>query len=78
MDKFLSYWDVVSEFFSNNRYVIGFDPLNEPYPGDAVKNPFLAILPGYFDRKRLQPLYSKIYKTYQKYDESKIMFFDVS
>lgn len=29
-DKFIAYWDKTSARFSNNPYVVGFDPLNEP------------------------------------------------
>ncbi len=29
-DEFVNYWDVVSKYFANNKYVIGYDLLNEP------------------------------------------------
>jgi hypothetical protein len=36
----------------------------------------LLIEEGVFDSEKLQPLYKKCYSTYQKYDKSKIMFFE--
>ena len=35
-DKFVKYWEVTSAALTQNPYVVGFDPLNEPFPG----NPF--------------------------------------
>ena len=51
-DKFVDFWDYTSKALTKNPYVIGFDPLNEPYPGDWIRNPQL-LLPGYFDYNRL-------------------------
>ena len=56
------YWDEVSTFFSDNPYVIGFDPINEPAPtvnglGSLIYN----LLPGNFDRYVLAPLYEKLF-----------------
>lgn len=31
-DSFVAFWDVLAKKFSNNSYVIGFDPINEPFP----------------------------------------------
>lgn len=45
-DKFINYWDVNSAKFANNPFVVGFDPLNEPFPGNYVKEPKLLI-PGW-------------------------------
>jgi aryl-phospho-beta-D-glucosidase BglC (GH1 family) len=49
-DKFVSYWDAVSSKLSQNKYVIGYDPLNEPTPSNPFKDPFL-IEPHVFDRE---------------------------
>lgn len=60
---------------TKNPYVIGFDPLNEPYPGDWINSPQL-LLPGYFDRYRLQPMYERVFERYYKNDPDSIMFFE--
>lgn len=55
--------------------MIGFDPLNEPYPGNVVKNPDL-LLPGMFDYKRLEPMYARVFERYYANDPDSIMFFE--
>ena len=52
-DKFLSYWDKVSATLSANPYVIGYDPINEPYVSDYFTNPGMALIPGKFDKEVL-------------------------
>jgi len=59
-DKFVSFWDQTSARFAKNPYVVGFDPLNEPFPANNVKDPTLQI-PGVMDRKHLQPTYARIF-----------------
>jgi endoglycosylceramidase len=60
-DKFVAYWDAVSSYFANNDYVIGYDPINEPFPSNYMKDPSIAMTPGKFDLELLQPLYSRLY-----------------
>lgn len=74
-DKFVEYWDVTSKALTHNQYVIGFDPLNEPYPGNTIKRPNLLI-PGNFDRQRLAPMYTRVFERYQKNDPDSIMWFE--
>lgn len=31
-DKYVNYWKVVSQKLAPNKYIIGFDPINEPLP----------------------------------------------
>ena len=74
-DKFIAYWDKVSSRFANNPYVVGYDPLNEPFFGNPFGHPLDAI-PGYFDRNGLAPLYSDIEKVYEKNDPTSKMWFE--
>lgn len=74
-DKFVAYWDKVSERFANNPYVVGYDPFNEPFPGNPARDPLL-LTPGHFDQKYLAPLYEKIYEKYQTHDATKHMWFE--
>lgn len=62
-DKFVAFWDRSSAEFADNPWVVGFDPLNEPYPGNNANNLYLNI-PGYFDKEKLAPMYSEIYEKY--------------
>lgn len=47
--------------FAGNSNVMGFDPLNEPFISNFIEDMSLAI-PKRFDRERLMPLYSEMYK----------------
>jgi len=40
-DKFVDYWDYTSARFATNPYVVGYDPLNEPYPANDIRDPLL-------------------------------------
>jgi len=62
-DKFVDYWDVTSARFAANQYVVGFDPLNEPFPGNFVNSPSLLV-PGNMDKNELNPMYELIQEKY--------------
>jgi hypothetical protein len=78
-DKFVNYWAYVSSKLSQNKFVLGYDPINEPGPGkNSLFNLIVSFLPGQFDSNELTPLYEKIYKKYQLADPTNIMFFEPS
>jgi aryl-phospho-beta-D-glucosidase BglC (GH1 family) len=52
-DKFVAYWDYVASYFAANPYVIGYDPINEPYPSNYNVEPSIAMTPGKFDLEKL-------------------------
>lgn len=74
-DKFVAYWNKTSERLSNNKYVVGYDPFNEPFMGNFLKEPELLV-PGHFDKTYLAPLYSKLYDQYQINDPGSLMWFE--
>lgn len=74
-DKFVDYWDVTSGALANNPYVVGFDPLNEPFPGNPTQNPKL-VAPGYADRTLLAPMYERIFEKYMSHSQDSIMWFE--
>ena len=74
-DKFVSYWDHVSSRFASNPYVVGYDPLNEPWPGNPIKDLSL-LLPGHMDKKYLAPMYEQVFEKYQTHDSTKQMWFE--
>lgn len=61
-DKYIEFERTVAKRLSNNPFVVGFDPLNEPV---GVFRNFLAIvdalIPGKWDRVLLEPFYSRVY-----------------
>jgi hypothetical protein len=54
---------VLSSHFSTNEYVIGFDPLNEPFPGNNFQHIDYNII-GRFDKLHLAPVFEKIFEKY--------------
>jgi len=56
-DKFIEYWKTVAAKYANNDYVVGFDPLNEPFPSAVFYDPSFVYVPGKFDLVHLEPLY---------------------
>jgi hypothetical protein len=74
-DKFVAFWDKTSARFSNNQYVVGFDPLNEPAIGNYYRDPSL-LLPGNMDRHELQPLYEEVFKKYIANSKETVMWFE--
>ena len=65
----------MSARFAGNPYVLGYDPLNEPFPANNVRDPTLHI-PGVMDRKHLAPTYSKIFDKYMANDQLIQMWFE--
>jgi endoglycosylceramidase len=75
-DDFIAYWDVVSKRFAGNKYVIGYDPLNEPFPSSLFTDPTIMLKPGRFDGQKLQPMFKRAFERYQEHDSSQIMMFE--
>jgi len=77
--KFIDYWKAVASRFANNPYVLGYDPLNEPFPSNMYTDPSLIYEPGRFDRATLQPFYKNIFQeAYLPSSNSKRMFFEAA
>lgn len=75
-DKFVNYWNVTSQALAANPYVVGFDPLNEPFAANPFREPKLAI-PGIQDKRELAPMYERIYnEAYHPADSEAIMWFE--
>jgi endoglycosylceramidase len=74
-DAFVEYWGEVAKRLSKNPYVIGFDPINEPFPADIGEDPSL-LEPGVFCKKKLAPLYEKVFKEYKLHNPNTIMYFE--
>jgi len=49
-DAFVEFWNAVSKRLAKNPYVIGFDPINEPFPADIGVDPTL-LDPGVYCKK---------------------------
>ena len=73
--KFVAYWEVLANKFANNQYVIGFDPINEPFPG-GFENDATLLQPQQFDKRSLAPLYERIHEKYMAANPKSINYFE--
>lgn len=55
--------------------MVGYDPLNEPWIGNFYKEPSLLI-PGHFDKTRLEPMFGKIYDAIKATNPAHTMWFE--
>jgi len=76
MDKLFAYWSVVSEKFSSNPNVIGYDIFNEPWPANMYHDASLFDHPDKFDREILFPMAQKANKVVREKDTEKAIFFE--
>lgn len=77
-DKFVNFWVHVAKRFANNKYVMGFDPLNEPTVSmDNLFNAVDHLSKGEMDKTVLQPLFARLHKeAYQAANPNSIMVFE--
>lgn len=75
-DNLNLFWDQVSSIFNWSQSVIGYELINEPWPGDVLKYPYLVLEPGKADQEHLAPMYKKLHTTIRKNDDQHIIFFE--
>lgn len=71
-DHYVNAWLKLVERFKDNPCVIGYDLMNEPWPGDLVK----AFVTGEFERNELPALYNRLIPAIRKLDPNKYIFFE--
>lgn len=74
--RFINYWSVVSNYFKDNEYVIGYDLINEPIAGDAWEHPLRYVNTQKTEKEILEPFYQNIMKAIYANDKNHIMFFE--
>lgn len=74
-DHYTAAWAHVAKRFANVEGVMGYDLMNEPFPGSRWKE-CSAIGCGDFDEKFLTGLYNKLIPAIRKNDASTIIFYE--
>ena len=72
---YMNYWNNVAEFFKGNKFILGYDLINEPPTANIYKAPWLLRLT---DKWALQPLYQKATEMIRAHDKQKMIFFETN
>ncbi|KAF6016414.1 hypothetical protein EB796_025298 [Bugula neritina] len=75
LDHLGFFWKTVASRFGHYDNVLGYELINEPWPGDVLSDPLL-FLPGHTGSTVLQPLYEKISSFIRSVDEETIIFYE--
>jgi endoglycosylceramidase len=57
--KFTAFWKKIAQRFKGNPYVLGYELINEPFVGNALRNIFL-IIPSVAERLKFQSFYDNL------------------
>mmetsp|Transcript_40424 Transcript_40424/g.65142 ORF Transcript_40424/g.65142 Transcript_40424/m.65142 type:complete len:545 (+) Transcript_40424:244-1878(+) len=70
-------WAAISKHFRDHPGVIAYEMLNEPWPGDTIKNPNILVQ-GTADLENLVPFFQAVEKTIRKYDNKTLVMYETS
>jgi len=73
--EFATFWGEVAKRFYDCKTVLGYELLNEPWPGDVMAD-IKVFFPGFADRENLFPMYQRAHDYIRKYDDKSIIFFE--
>lgn len=59
LHNFITFWEKSINLWENNPYILGYELINEPFPGNFFKDP-LIMIPSIAGKKNLQPFYDKV------------------
>ncbi|XP_065883588.1 endoglycoceramidase-like isoform X2 [Dysidea avara] len=69
------FWGKVASTFSDNKFVLGYEIINEPWAGDIFADPTL-LLPTVADKKNLANAYDVVNHEIRKYDDQHCVYFE--
>jgi endoglycosylceramidase len=74
--RFAAAWAGVAKRFAGRRYVMGYDPLNEPWPGSAFATCLVPTGCPAFERDRLGPLEAKVVAAIRRADRVHTVWYE--
>jgi endoglycosylceramidase len=75
-DLYAQAWKAVAVRFARTSYVLGYDVLNEPWPGSATASCANPVGCPVFDSQSLQPLYDKVVAAIRTVDRRRIVWLE--
>lgn len=73
-ESWAAFWAKVASTVKGLSNVLGFELINEPFSGNAIKNPSLMV-PGNADKLRLQGAYDRVASHIRKVNKDALIFF---
>jgi len=73
-DRYAAAWAQVARAFANDRGVLGYDLLNEPWPGSASATCFSTVGCPAFDQEALAPMYERVIEAIRAVTRKQIIF----
>lgn len=67
-DKFVAYWAKVANTFKGKNNLIGYELINEPWPGNLYSFGLVAAIPGLTELTNLQSFYNLLSNTIRPID----------
>lgn len=74
-DRVVLLWQEVAKVFKDSRWLLGYELMNEPWPGDQWANPTL-VYPGVADKANLAPFYRKISAAILEIDPDHLIMYE--
>jgi len=74
-DNYTNFWKVIAKQFKGNKYVLGFDLWNEPFPGNMYKK-FWEYFPGRADNDQVLEFYRAVDKGIREVDPDYVLMFE--
>ncbi|KAI9094967.1 glycoside hydrolase superfamily [Phlyctochytrium arcticum] len=75
LDSFASYWRHVVEQFKDEPNILGYEIMNEPWPGNHWKTPLL-LLPGYASGTTLHTMHTVVAAAIRQADPDALIYFE--
>ncbi|GMH53532.1 hypothetical protein TL16_g01472 [Triparma laevis f. inornata] len=75
LTQWANFWKRIATTFKGNNNVIGYELINEPWPGNVIRHPSL-MLPGNAGRKSLMPSYDFVAEAIREVDEDHLIFYE--
>lgn len=74
-DAWAAAWKAAAQLFRSDSEILGYELLNEPFPGDIWSDPLL-LLPGVAGSKNLMPAYDAVAAAIREVDDQTIVMFE--
>ena len=75
-DRYAAAFGRVAQRFAQSRHTLGFDLLNEPWPGSAFVSCFVPVGCPVFDGQSLAPFYSRVISRIRAAEPQKLVWYE--